>query len=193
MLESAGYDAEYSLKPKAIHDIPPFETLGWNGDVTLRPTEPIVLDVGAAGKGYLVDIISEILAQHNFNEYTIDASGDIKQRGEPQTVGLEHPFDSSKVIGTAKLHDQSLCASSINRRAWQGMHHVFDPATNKPTETMLATWVVAGTTLLADALATALFFIPASELLQHFEFTYVTIDVNGAIDVSPSFDGELFT
>ena len=46
----------------------------------LQPTEPIVLDVGAAGKGYLVDIIATLLEDHDIYDYTIDASGDIKQR-----------------------------------------------------------------------------------------------------------------
>lgn len=192
MLENAGYDAGYSLKLKAIQNIPSFEALGWDGNVTLRPTEPVVLDVGAAGKGYLVDIISDILERHDVVEYVIDASGDLKQKGEPATVGLEHPLDSSKVIGVANLCNKSLCASAINRRAWQGMHHVFNPITKKPTESMLATWVVADSTLIADALATALFFVSANALLKDFTFDYVTIDTKGVIDASPNFDGKLY-
>ena len=194
MLEDVGYDEKYSLQPKsAVRSIPSFEALGWDGNTTVTIAEPIVLDVGAAGKGHLVDIIAKILESFDVDTYTIDASGDIKQRGEPQVIGLEHPLDSSKIVGTATLQNQSLCASAINRRAWQGMHHVFDPLTKQPTKSMLATWAIADTTLVADALATALFFTPANELLEHYDFTYVTIDVNGAIDVSPGFKGELYT
>ncbi len=194
MLEQAGYDADYSLRPKdVLSDVPPLDVLGWDEATTLEPSEPVVLDVGAAGKGYLVDIIAQILEDHGVHDYTIDASGDIKQHGQPVVIGLEHPLDASKVIGTVELHNQSLCASATNRRTWGGLHHVFNPITKQPTGTMLATWVIAETTLLADALATALFFVPASQLHEKYAFTHVTIDANGAIDVSPDFSGQLYT
>ncbi len=194
MLEQAGYDSTYSLQTiDVLSDVPPFEALGWNGNTTLAPTEPIVFDVGAAGKGYLVDIISEILEDQGVNEYTIDASGDIKQKGvSGERVGLEHPLDPKKVIGTANLHNKSLCASAISRRKWRGLHHVFDPTTKQPTTSIQASWVIADTTLLADALATALFFVPATILQKDFEFSYVTMNPQTGIDASPEFDGELY-
>lgn len=192
MLEDAGYDATYSLQPKSVQDIPNFDALGWDGQTRLRTTQPLVLDVGAAGKGYLVDYISDILENHGVVSYAVDASGDIKQRGEPLMIGLEHPLDQNKVVGRLKLQNQSLCASAVNRRAWHGLHHIFDPTTKRPTNTKLATWVIAGSTLVADALATALFFVPANLLEKEFEFNFVTIDTNGTIDVSPEFDGELY-
>lgn len=193
LLEQAGYDSGYSLKPQERPtNVPGFDVLGWDREVTLRPTRSVVLDVGAAGKGYLVDLLGEILAGRGVAKYSIDASGDIRTRGVAETIGLEHPLDTSKVIGTANLYSKSLCASAINRRAWDGMHHVFDPITKQPTQSMLATWVIADTTLEADALATALFFVSPLELKKEFLFTHVTIDINGTIDVAPDFDGELF-
>ena len=192
MLEEAGYDTDYSLRAQPITAIPPFEALGWDGEQTFITHESIVLDIGAAGKGYLVDIVARLLEQHQVLTYTIDASGDIKQKGRFEAVGLEHPIDSTKIIGVANVQDQSLCASAINRRAWGEFHHVFDPMTKQSTDSMLATWVLADSTMLADALATALFFVPAATLLKHFSFSYVTMQPTGAIDVSPHFDGELF-
>ena len=193
MMEQAGYDADYSLHPKTLTDIPPFEALGWDGHVTLRPSEPVVLDVGAMGKGYLVDIVANILDVNKVHEYTIDASGDIQQKGErPETIGLEHPLDTTKVIGTITLHNQSVCASAISRRAWQGLHHIFDPKTKEPTVSRSATWVVADTTMLADALATALFFVPADVLSRQFTFEYVAMNMDGSVDSSHGLNGELF-
>lgn len=193
MLEDAGYDAVYSLQPKELRDTAPFEVLGWDGDVKLQPAESVVLDVGAAGKGYLVDLLAEILEINAVTSYVIDASGDIKQRGRVESIGLEHPFDKSKVIGVAYVENKSLCASAVNRRAWRGMHHIFDPRTKKPTDSIVASWVVADSALMADTLATALFFVPARKLFKDFSFTYVTIDKNGFVDAAPDFRGELFT
>ncbi len=192
VLESAGYDANYSFVQSAARPVPAFDALGWDGDVLLRPSEPIVLDVGAAGKGYLVDIVCGILDNNKINQYTVDASGDIRTKGVVERVGLEHPGDSSKIIGVCDVRNQSLCASAINRRAWRGLHHVFDPQTLQPTDTLVASWVVANSGLVADGLATALFFVSPGELAKSYTFEYVTLDVYGAIDVSPGFNGELF-
>ncbi len=193
MLEDVGYDHNYSFKQQPIRPIGDFSQLGWDGEQTFSPLEPVVLDVGAAGKGYLVDIIAELLEEHHITEYTIDASGDIRHRGGREMIGLEHPFDPDKVIGTASLSTGSLCASAVNRRTWgAGLHHIFDPMLRRPTQTKLATWVVSAEAMIADGLATALFFVPAEKLLKHFEFTYVTIDMDGVVDYSADFDGELY-
>lgn len=192
LLEQAGYDANYTFKQHELTDVPKLEALGWNGNVMICPNEPLLLDVGAAGKGQLVDEVAEILEKHDINEYVIDASGDIKHRGEQTIIGLENPADATKIIGTTKLQNKSLCASAINRRVWGTMHHVFDPYTKHPTSTMLATWVVADSTMVADALATALFFVSHEVLKNEFDFEYVTVGANGTVDVSPNFEGELF-
>ncbi len=193
MLEDAGYDRHYSFNQQPIRPIGDFSQLGWDGERTFAPLEPIVLDVGAAGKGYMVDSIARLLEQHHITEYTIDASGDIRHRGDREMIGLEHPLDPSRVIGTASLSVGSLCASAVNRRTWgAGLHHMFDPVLRRPTQTKLATWVVSDEAMIADGLATALFFVPAKKLLTHFEFTYVTIDVDGVVDYSVDFDGELY-
>jgi FAD:protein FMN transferase len=191
-LEDAGYDAEYSLQTKKIRAVPALSALGWDSKVTMRPTEPVVLDVGAAGKGQLVDEVASLLEQDGCYDYTVDASGDIRTRGNVQIIGLEHPLKSKVVIGVANVHNKSLCASAVNRRTWANMHHVFDPLSKQPTDTVLATWVLATTTLLADALATALFFVPPKTLLQKYEFSYVIMNKHGVIDVAPDFNGELF-
>lgn len=194
-LEQAGYDKQYTLQKGEITDIPDLETtLTWDGDRTVTTTQPVTFDVGAAGKGYAVDCIAPIIEQET-STYVIDASGDIRHRGEDaEQIGLEHPNDPSKVIGRITLKDRSLCASSGNRRAWQGLHHIFDPSTKRPVRDVVATWVIADTTLLADGLATALFFVDAPDrLLDTFSFDFVRMFANGSVDYSPGFEGELFT
>lgn len=192
VLEQAGYDMDYSFTPKGGGSVLPFASLGWDGAYTLKVKSPIVLDVGAAGKGYLVDILGELLEQRAVREYTIDASGDVKQKGYGEVIGLEHPHDSTRVIGTATLKNASLCASAMNRRAWLDFHHIVDANTKQPVREIVATWVIAKSTLLADGLATALFFAPPIILRQNFEFDWVVMDAKGRVDVSPTFNGELF-
>lgn len=195
-LEQAGYDKGYSLQPGLIDTVPTLEgALIWDGVATIQTMKPIVFDVGAAGKGHAVDIIAEVLERANIKEYTVDASGDIRVRGiEAERIGLENPYDETKVIGVVDVRNKSLCASASNRRAWRGMHHIINPRTLKPVETVIATWVVADDTMTADGLATALFFVDSPDVLAtHFDFSYVRIMRDGTIDYSRNFEGELFT
>ncbi len=191
-LEAAGYDATYSFKQSPLQRVPDFSTLGWGGDLTVTITEPILLDVGAAGKGYLVDIVSNLLNDYGVHKHTIDASGDVLVKESIERVGLEHPDDPTKIIGVSVVSNESLCASAVNRRTWKGLHHVFDGKTQQPTKAVIATWVISETALVADALATALFFVEPEVLQQRYEFESVIMKRNGDVYATPGFKGELF-
>lgn len=72
------------------------------------------------------------------------------------------------------------------------MHHIFNPHTMQPTRDILATWVIAETAMIADGLATALFFITPEKLQKSFDFQYVRMHSNGCVESSSKFNGELF-
>ncbi len=194
MLEQAGYDADYSFVPREQTSLTSWdEAMQWSGN-TVRTTQPIVIDIGAAGKGYSIDILAVMLEDASIHDFVIDASGDILHRGSSKhTVGLEHPFDSSKVIGTVEVENMSICASASNRRAWgQNMHHIFDPTTQKPVRNTVATWTLANEAMIADGLATALFLVEPDELMKQFDFQYVRMLADGTVDFSKDIQGKLF-
>jgi FAD:protein FMN transferase len=193
-LETLGYDRSYSLRasgpPRAV---PPWdEAFGWDG-TQLTVLRPVTVDVGAAGKGHLVDIVAALLRDQGVDEYVVDASGDMVHRGEGSLrVGLEHPLDASKAIGVFELRNRALCASAVNRRSWGAdLHHVIDAATGLPTRDVIATWVIADSALLADGLATALFFAGEAQL-RDFDFQFARMFSTGHVEHSTQFDGELF-
>lgn len=193
-LVAAGYDKDYSLSPTAPFSAPVWDKVMAWVDSKIVIKEPIVLDIGAAGKGHLVDKIATILETDGIVQYVIDASGDIKHKGsDTQTIGLENPFDTKKVVGTYPLRNASLCASASNRRRWGGgWHHILDGRTGKPTSDVVATWVVAGDTMIADGLATALFFVSADKLVNMADFQFVRLFASGKIEHSKSFVGQLY-
>jgi thiamine biosynthesis lipoprotein len=194
-LENLGYDRNYSLRATGVATSVPHwdDTFQWNGRALTTHT-PTLLDVGAAGKGYLVDLVATTLTEAGIAAFIIDASGDIVHAGPASIrVALEHPRDSTKAIGVLELRDGALCASSTSRRAWgDGLHHIIDPVTGLPTSEVIATWVRAGDGLTADGLATALFFVDAARLTGSFDFTFARMFNNGRVEHSPDFDGELF-
>lgn len=200
-LELLGYDRTYSLTPDAAgirnHSL---ARTRWSNDIrregaSLVTRRPLVIDIGAAGKGYLVDLIAGMLREEGHTSFVVDGSGDVLHSGgSALRTGLEHPFDTRLAIGVAHLKDRSLCASAVNRRAWgDGLHHVIDGCTGTPVRDVVATWVVADDAASADGLATALFFVPAERLAHAFRFSWVRMFVDGRAEASADFDGELFT
>jgi FAD:protein FMN transferase len=195
-LEVLGYDRAYSLRAAGPAVAAPVwdDAFAWDG-VGLSTARPVVLDVGAAGKGYLVDIVGDVLAEAGVGEFVIDASGDILRAGDGSIrVALEDPRDASRAIGVVNLAAGAICASASNRRTWgSGLHHVIDATTGIPTTTVIATWAMAESALVADGLATALFFAAPARLAEEFDFTFVRMLASGRVEFSPDLDGELFT
>lgn len=195
-LSDAGYDMTYSLKPKNIRPVATWEEMLDYSFPNLTIQKEVNLDFGAAGKGYLVDIIGAVIASQGFGDYCVDAGGDILVKTANHSVflsvGLEDPEDTTKAIGVVKLTNRSICGSSGNRRTWGEYHHILNPKTLKSPRHLLATWVIADSTMLADALATCLFFVSPEVLLPHYNFDYVILNADRTVNKSESDFIEMF-
>ncbi len=194
-LERLGYDAELSLIDRGAVPAPQDWThhLTW-ADGRLALSAPSVIDVGALGKGRLVDLVLAAVTARTDGDVVVDASGDLAVRGTPQRIGLEHPFDPRRAIGVIEVTDAALCASAINRRAWgEGLHHVLDARTGVPVRTIAATWAVASTAMQADAIATALFFDGGPQLAHTWGVEWVRMTTDGRVEWSPDCPAEIFT
>jgi thiamine biosynthesis lipoprotein len=194
-LNHLGYDAFYSLRERnePRSGAPEWATIARLDGTVLHTAAPVTIDIGAAGKGYLVDLIAGLLTTAGHSAFTVDASGDIAHRGAPIRVALEHPYDPSRAIGVVTLAGGALCASATNRRAWgNGLHHVIDGRTGAPVDEVVATWALAADTATADGVATALFFAGPADLATRFGAEGVRMFTDGRIERSPGFPGELF-
>ena len=194
LISDAGYDAQYSLKQKKkLVKSPQWDETIEYKHPTLMIKKPVILDFGAAGKGYLVDLVGEVLENNGIKDYCIDAGGDILYKGKtPIRIGLEDPDDVKKVIGVGILEGGSICGSAGNRRKWGDFTHIINPKTLKSPTDIIAVWVMAKTALLADALATCLFFVPANTLVDAYKFEYVIIHSDRSLEKSAGFSGEIF-
>lgn len=194
VLSDAGYDASYSLQSKDLEQPLPWQEVLERKSLELLVKKPVILDFGAAGKGYLIDIVAEIIRGENITSFCVDAGGDMvyDNSSDALRVGLEHPTDPEKVIGVATILNQSLCGSAGNRRAWGKFHHIINPHTLESPHHILAVWVVAETTLLADGLTTALFFTEPDRLAKEYQFEYVIVHQDFSIKKSANFPGEIF-
>lgn len=192
-LSALGYDAGYSLVAGETVAAPADweRRVSWT-EARATASVPSLLDVGALGKGRLVDLVVATLAAIP-GDLVIDAGGDMRVRGAAVRVGLEHPFDPAKAIGVVSVQDSALCASAVNRRAWgSGLHHVLDARTGVPVQTWAATWALAPQAMRADAVATALFFDGGPALAADWGVEWVRMSTDGRVQRSPGCRAELF-
>ncbi|GAA3803785.1 FAD:protein FMN transferase [Cellulomonas soli] len=214
-LERLGYDARYSFTPATSStcssSLPSMASstsahgtagrqAAWGTHVRHHGSDlltqgPVVLDLGAAAKGHLVDLVCGVLHAAGVDRSVVDASGDLRcTGGAPMRVGLEDPRDAHRVIGVVDLQDRALCASASNRRAWApGVHHLLDARTGLPVQDVLATWVLADRAAVADGLSTALFVADPRPLAERFDFSWVRLLADGRAQASPDLAGRLFT
>ena len=199
-LAHRGYDATYRLADRGPLPAPDrwTEILRWTRE-DIELTEPATIDVGAVGKGRLVDRVLAMVSACTDGRIVVDASGDLAVRtgrggSHPERVALEHPFDPRRAIGVWEIADAALCASAVNRRAWgDGLHHVLDARTGEPVRTIAATWAVAGEAMTADAAATALFFDGGPAYAAAVGAPWVRMTTDGRVEWSPGCKAELFS
>lgn len=185
-LVAAGYDQDYSLQANEIPNIPNWlDVISWDS-ATITAKQPIQLDFGAAGKGFLIDLLASQLS----NWLAIDGGGDIATN-QPRTIGLEDPNNPAMVVGSVKLlPGQAIAASSHNRRTWAGHHHIMDTTKRRSANTsIIATWAIADSAAVADAMATAL-YLAAPNQLNGFDFDYAILDTNYTLIRSKGFAHE---
>lgn len=192
-LAARGYDASGTFVDRGPRATAPPPDAIEVRDGRLRLAAPATIDVGALGKGRLVDRVLAALDAVP-GRVVVDASGDIAVRGGAERIGLEHPYDPRRAIGVWEVADAALCASATNRRAWgEGLHHVLDARTGEPVRAVAATWAVAGDAMHADAVATALFFDGGPALAARWGVTWVRMLTDGRVEWSPACDARLFT
>ena len=106
-----------------------------DGSTTLCTNKPVQLDFGAAGKGYFVDLVTNILKDELGDnspansdslsdcDFLVNAGGDMRacfsEENSQIKVALENPFDTTQAVGVASIASGALCASSAARRRWK--------------------------------------------------------------------------
>ena len=195
VLADAGYDASYSLTPGVLSRPPGWDSVMEFKAGQLTTQQPVLLDFGAAGKGYLIDIISQIITDAGVTAYCVDGSGDMHCQNlpEPLRIGLENPDNLNQALGVATLRQGALCASSGSRRQWAGYNHILNPQDLQSPMGIKAVWTTAQTAMEADGLATALFFVEPAQLQEQFSFSYAVLYADNTMKRAADFPAEVFT
>lgn len=138
----------------------------------LRKTIPeLAIDLSAIAKGYAVDQIGRQLEDAGVRAYMVEVGGEVRTRGRKADgscwhIGIEEPVVGQRLLqNVLQLEDNCLATSGDYRNGfeWDGhwYSHEIDPQTGRPAEYGIASVsVLAPSTMLADAYATALMVMP---------------------------------
>lgn len=144
------------------------------------------IDLGAIAKGYAADEMKRVLLEHGVENALLNLGGDIitigDNGGRGWLIGLADPLsdDPNKYCATLRIFDQTIVTSGNYERYFmhedKRYHHIFDRNTGFPAESgVVSATVIADSSMLADAISTALFVNPA--LIDKFpDISYILID-----------------
>lgn len=151
------------------------------------------VDLGGIGKGYAADKVLEIYQKFGVTSAFSNLGGNVvtlgtKPDGAPWRIGIQHPRDETRLLGSVAVAGQSVVTSGDYQRYSadrQGKkhHHILNPRTGHPAETGLASvTIVTGQSVTADALSTLLFVAgmdKCPEILQRYpQAGAVLVDVD---------------
>lgn len=118
-----------------------------------------VLDPSGIVKGWAIWQASLQLRQKGFQNFYIDAGGDIQaagknSEGEPWKVGIRNPFQKNQIVKVVTLKDQGIATSGTAERG----QHIYNPhALRKKIDDIVSLTVIGPNVLEADRFATAAF------------------------------------
>lgn len=140
------------------------------------------IDLGAIAKGYAVEVARRLLMKSGARSGIIDLRSSIAVFGpKVWKVGIQHPRDKKKLIGTVELKNgQSLATSGDYERG----KHVIDPRTGKPAQECQSVTIIGEDAAEADALSTAVFVLGPREgmkLADKLNVRAIIVDKNGVI------------
>ncbi len=160
----------------------------------------MAMGLGGIAKGYAVDCAVAVLQEQGITNAIVNAGGDLRVLGRPSTdrtwrIGIQDPRNRGEIIRAVAITQGALATSGDyenyflyqNRR----YHHILDPRTGFPARGCRSVTVIAPTTMMADAMATAVFLMGPEKgmaLIQELpDIEGMIIDETGKIITSAGF------
>jgi FAD:protein FMN transferase len=152
-----------------------------------------MVDPSGIVKGWAIQNAAEQLSQAGFENYYVDAGGDIQASGKngqglDWRVGIQNPFNPHEIVKILAIQNCGIATSGTYVRG----QHIYDPMDqDRPIASLISLTVIGPNVYQADRFATAAFAMgPAGinfiEELQGFE-GYM-IDLNGLATLTSGFE-----
>jgi len=166
----AAYGFHESLKPdnelieSLRQDIPVMPDLLISDGRARSTNLNLQLDFGGIAKGYALALISDFLYQQGFENFLINAGGDLlvsgDNRGKAWRIAIQDPFRPGAIASVSLRGRHALFTSGNYQRFYRQdgkiVHHIIDPRSGAPSVRISSTTVLASDPVLADVAATSL-------------------------------------
>ena len=133
----------------------------------------VVLDPGAAGKGFALGLAADRLRKAGAERAVLDYGGNLFVLGmcrepdgktRPWKAAIRDPDDMSRVFGAAELQDAGIATSSWYEHSFQKdgrvYHHLLNPRTGYPMPlTLKSVSILSSRPVYTDLLSTAFFVL----------------------------------
>ena len=129
-------------------------------------------------KGWLVAKIQQALVSVGIKEFVIDAAGDMQVGVNRESLAIEDPIKSGLTLGKVNLVNAALSTTTNLGSEWKykGKDHSHIP--DKHDDDVLVIYVLAGSAVLADAMATTLFLVSHKErirIAEHYGVEFMEV------------------
>jgi len=181
-----------------IADHPQFANLDIQGTRISSPRRDMKIDLGAIGKGRVIDLAIDILRAHGLHDAVVNAGGKLRAigtaGGRAWRIGIRDPRHAATLGGVDIQGDESVSTSGDYERFammnGQRVHHLLDPRTGRPTTHTQAVTVLAADATTADGASTAIFLAGPSQWQQVARRLGIRdvlrVDANGTMQISRS-------
>ncbi len=145
------------------------------------------IDLGAIGKGYAAQKVCDYLSGAGARGAIMSFGGNValvgaKKSGNPYTVGIKDPKNTSETVGYLSLEGGFVSVSGDYERYIElgdkKYNHIIDPVSGRPSESDIhSVSVISNDGALADALSTALFVMGKDKALELYQSREIDFEV----------------
>lgn len=164
--------------------------------------ENFALDIGAAAKGYAMDMLDSYLRKSGVTSAVVNFGGSIltigKNDGNSWNITITAD-ETNSPVGTLTVNEGYIATSNGAKRyvEYNGVkyHHIIDPATAYPADSGIKSCTVySASGLISDALSTAFFVMGEEKTKQFCEkydvAEYIITRYDGTVAVSDGIAGD---
>lgn len=145
-------------------NIPTMVDLKLSQQIASSSNPHLQLDLGGIAKGYAIGLIADYLTDTGFENFLINAGGDLyfsgTKFGKAWKIGIQNPFEPGAIASVSLSGKHTLFTSGNYQRYYKQadkiVHHIIDPRTGEPSKHISSATVLSPDPVLSDVSATTL-------------------------------------
>lgn len=166
----------------SILDFVGYKKVKIEGGILIKEDPRIELDFNSIAKGYIVDLVANLVDSLGAENYIVEIGGEVRCKGVNESgnswrIGIETPYDGNNDIGKTiskkiKMSEGGLATSGNYRRFYlndkgEKIAHTIDPRTGRSAiSSLLSVTVIAENCATADVLGTMFLAMGTEKALE---------------------------